>query len=126
MDNAKVVELIKQGEVTAKEVTQEEKKLTRKERKQLHNEVISGLEHEIRVLEETLKKLPNSTDDYNQAVAEIKNLTEAYQTLTKNDTERHKSWCGVGAAVATAAIVAGFEFFKGPFMGKSINFIKKS
>lgn len=125
-DEAKVTELIEEIKDGNTSVVKEEgEKLSRKERKRLYKDAVSGIDKEITVLEALLPKLPNSSEDYNQALAQIKSLTEARQVLTKNHTEVSKSkWSFAGAAVTTGLVLT-FEFFKGPILGSGKNFIHK-
>ena len=119
-----LVEQIKNGG-DAGIVTEEAKKLSWKERKRLYKDAVSGIDNEIVVLEALLPKLPNSTDDYNQVLAQIKSLTEARQVLTKNHTEIGKAkWSFAGAAVTTGLVLT-FEFFKGPIIGSGKSLIHK-
>ena len=126
-DEAKVTELIEEikdgGD--ARIVTEEAKQLSKKERKKLYKDAISGIDNEIVVLEALLPKLPNSSEDYDQVLAQIKSLTEARHVIATAQTEIYTSKLSFAAACITTGLVLGFEFFKGPILGSGKSSIHK-
>lgn len=118
-----LIEQIKNGG-DAGIVMEEAKKLSRKEEKRFYRKAVSGLDNEIVVLEALLPNLPSSSEYYDKVLAQIKNLAEARQILTKNHTEISKSkWATAGTVGATVAVLI-FEFFKGPIIGTGSKLIR--
>lgn len=119
-----LIDEIKEGDVDV--VEEEGKKLSRKERKQLYLDAVSGIDAEICVLEELLPNLPNSSDDYNQTIAQIKLLSEAKQILTKNHTELSKTKIGAVVTIGTTAAILAANYFLGPVIGTMKDLLNRS